>query len=236
MADDVLEIPMDERDDKPAPEPTPVDAELGLPVDEHEEEVSVEGRVVRHRGIYLLPNLLTTGALFAGFYAIVAGMNKQFEIASIAIFAAMFFDGLDGRVARLTGTSSAFGVQYDSLSDMVSFGVAPALVSFSWALSSMGKLGWAATFIYIAGAALRLARFNTQVGTTDNRYFRGLASPAAAALLASLVWSCADFGLTGDALPGVISFAATVLTAIAGLLMVSNFRYVSFKKFDMRER
>jgi CDP-diacylglycerol--serine O-phosphatidyltransferase len=236
VADIAQEFPVEEREDKPAAEPTPVDAELNLPVDEHEEEVSVGGRVVRHRGIYLLPNLLTTGALFAGFYAIVAGMKGQFEVAAIAIFVAMFFDGLDGRVARLTGTSSAFGVQYDSLSDMVSFGVAPALVSFSWALSSMGKLGWAATFIYIAGAALRLARFNTQVGTTDNRYFRGLASPAAAAVLASLVWSCADFGFTGEDLPVVISFAATLLTAAAGLLMVSNFRYVSFKKVDMRQR
>ena len=136
--------------------------DLGLPVDEHEEEELTEaGQKVRRRGIFLLPNLLTTGALFAGFYAIVHGMNGEFESASIAIFVAMFFDGLDGRVARLTGTESAFGVQYDSLSDMVSFGVAPALVSFSWALSGMGKIGWAAAFIYVAGAALRLARLAT---------------------------------------------------------------------------
>jgi CDP-diacylglycerol--serine O-phosphatidyltransferase len=212
------------------------DVDLGLPVDEHEEEVTVEGKTVRHRGVYLLPNLLTTGALFAGFYGIVAGMKGQFETAAIAIFVAMFFDGLDGRVARLTGTTSAFGVQYDSLSDMVSFGVAPALISFSWALSSMGKLGWAATFVYIAGAALRLARFNTQVGVADSRYFRGLASPAAAALLASLVWTCADLGLTGKELPGMVAFLATLLAAAAGLLMVSNFRYFSFKKFDLRRR
>ncbi len=214
------------------------EVDLGLPVDEHEEEVSVGGQKVRMRGVYLLPNLLTTGALFAGFYAIVAGMNAQFEAASIAIFVAMFFDGLDGRVARLTNTQSAFGVQYDSLSDMVSFGVAPALVSFSWALSSMGKFGWAATFIYVAGAALRLARFNTQVGTTDNSFFRGLASPAAAALLASLVWSCSDpeLGLVGDDIPVALKFIVALLTAGAGLLMVSNFRYYSFKKFDLKKR
>lgn len=212
--------------------------ELGLPVDEHEEEVSVGGQKVRMRGVYLLPNLLTTGALFAGFYAIVAGMNGQFEAASIAIFVAMFFDGLDGRVARLTNTQSAFGVQYDSLSDMVSFGVAPALVSFSWTLSSMGKVGWAAAFIYVAGAALRLARFNTQVNTADSSYFRGLASPAAAALLASLVWSFSDseLGLIRDDIPVVVKFIVALVTAGAGLLMVSNFRYYSFKKFDLKKR
>jgi len=210
--------------------------ELGLPVDEHVEEVSVGGQRERRRGVYLLPNLLTTGALFAGFYAIVASMNGQFEAASLAIFVAMFFDGLDGRVARLTNTQSAFGVQYDSLSDMVSFGVAPALVAFSWALSSMGKLGWAAAFVYVAGAALRLARFNTQAATSDSSFFRGLASPAAAALLASLVWSATDLGFQGEELPGVIAALATFVTAGAGLLMVSNFRYQSFKKFDLRRR
>jgi CDP-diacylglycerol--serine O-phosphatidyltransferase len=228
---------VDEQEKDPQANGAGSEVDLGLPVDEHvEEEVTVEGRTVRHRGVYLLPNLLTTGALFAGFYAIVAGMKGQFETASIAIFVAMFFDGLDGRVARLTGTTSAFGVQYDSLSDMVSFGVAPALVSFSWALSSMGKLGWAATFVYIAGAALRLARFNTQVGIADSRYFSGLASPAAAALLASLVWSCADLGFTGKNLPGIVAFVATLVVAAGGLLMVSNFRYFSFKKFDLRRR
>lgn len=212
------------------------DVELGLPVDEHVEEVSEGGHRVRRKGVYLLPNLLTTGALFAGFYAIVASMNAQFEAASLAIFVAMFFDGLDGRVARLTNTQSAFGVQYDSLSDMVSFGVAPALVAFSWALSSMGKLGWAAAFVYVAGAALRLARFNTQAATADSSFFRGLASPAAAALLASLVWSATDLGFHGDELPRVVAVLAAFLTAGAGLLMVSNFRYHSFKKFDLRRR
>ncbi|MCP5321829.1 MAG: CDP-diacylglycerol--serine O-phosphatidyltransferase [Pseudomonadales bacterium] len=210
--------------------------QLGLPVDEHVEEVSEDGRRVRRRGVYLLPNLLTTGALFAGFYAIVASMNGQFGPAAIAIFVAMFFDGLDGRVARLTNTQSAFGVQYDSLSDMVSFGVAPALVAFNWALSALGKPGWAAAFLYVAGAALRLARFNTQAASSDNRFFRGLASPAAAALLASLVWTATDFGLVREKLPVVVAVIAAVLTAGAGVLMVSNFRYHSFKKFDFRRR
>jgi CDP-diacylglycerol---serine O-phosphatidyltransferase len=212
------------------------EVDLRLPVDEHVEEVSEGGRRVRARGVYLLPNLLTTGALFAGFYAIVASMNDQFEAASIAIFVAMFFDGLDGRVARLTNTQSAFGVQYDSLSDMVSFGVAPALVAFSWALSALGKFGWAAAFIYVAGAALRLARFNTQASSSDGSFFRGLASPAAAALLASMVWSATDLGLQGDALPLPIAVLGALFTAAAGLLMVSNFRYQSFKKFDFRRR
>lgn len=144
---------------------------------------------VRRRGIYLLPNLLTTGAMFGGFYAILAAMNGRFEHAAIAIFVAMFFDGLDGQVARLTNTQSAFGVQYDSLSDMVSFGVAPAVVAFSWMLHSLGKVGWAAAFIYASCAALRLARFNTQVNIVDKRFFVGLASPAAAALVAGLVWN-----------------------------------------------
>ena len=224
-------------DNDPNNREVPARVDLGLPVDEHEEdELTEAGQKVRRRGIFLLPNLLTTGALFSGFYAIVHGMSGQFESAAIAIFIAMFFDGLDGRVARLTGTESAFGVQYDSLSDMVSFGVAPALVCFSWALSGLGKFGWAAAFIYVAGAALRLARFNTQVGTADNSYFRGLASPAAAALLASLVWSATDLGFTGENLPGLVAFAAALLTASAGLLMVSNFRYLSFKKFDLRRR
>lgn len=227
---------MQDLNDKSAAQSPAQSPGLALPVDEHEEEVTVGGERVRHRGIYLLPNLLTTGALFSGFYAIVAGMNQQFEAACIAIFVAMLFDGLDGRVARLTNTQSAFGVQYDSLSDMVSFGVAPALVTFSWSLSSMGKFGWAAAFIYVAGAALRLARFNTQAGTGDNSYFRGLASPAAAALLASFVWSATDVELQGTDLPFIVKLFAALLTASAGLLMVSNFRYLSFKKFDSRRR
>ena len=151
-----------------------------LLIDDHEEVVSEDGRKVRRRGIYLLPNLLTTGAMFAGFYAVIAGMQNDFRHACVAIIVAMFLDGLDGRVARLTNTQSAFGAEYDSLSDLIAFGMAPALICFSWALSGLGKAGWTICFIYVACAALRLARFNVQLGTTDKRFFVGLASPAAA--------------------------------------------------------
>lgn len=202
-----------------------------LPFGEHIEEVSENGKKVRHRGVYLLPNLFTTGALFSGFYAVVSAMQGNFESAAIAIFIAMILDGMDGRVARLTNTQSAFGEQYDSLADMVSFGVAPALVMFSWALSDLGKLGWAAAFIYMACAALRLARFNAQIGVVDKKYFVGLASPAAAAVIAAIVWTWhkADIGQL-SAIP------AAIITTVTGLLMVSNFRYSSFKGFDFRGR
>jgi len=184
----------------------------------------------RRRGIYLLPNLFTTAALFAGFYAIVAAMHDRFEAAALAVFIAMLLDGIDGRVARLTNTQSAFGAEYDSLSDMVSFGLAPALVMYEWALSSMGKLGWLAAFVYTAGAALRLARFNTQVGIADKRYFQGLASPSAAAILAGLVWVGTIYA--SPALP--MNLIALGLTVLAGLLMVSNIRYHSFKGIDFK--
>jgi CDP-diacylglycerol--serine O-phosphatidyltransferase len=158
-------------------------------VDEHEEEVvTPSGQKERHKGVYLLPNLFTTAALFAGFFAIVSGMKGNFEAAGAAVIIAQLLDGFDGRIARLTNTTSAFGVQYDSLSDMVSFGLAPALVMFSWGLEPLGKFGWAAAFVFAACAALRLARFNTQVETVDKRYFVGLASPPAAAVLATTVW------------------------------------------------
>lgn len=186
----------------------------------------------RHRGIYLLPNLFTTAALFSGFYAIVAAMQSRFEAAAVAIFVAMLLDGLDGRVARLTNTQSDFGAEYDSLSDMISFGLAPALVIYQWALSGMGKAGWLAAFIYTAGAALRLARFNTQVGTADKRYFQGLASPAAAAIVAGMVWVGNDYGLQGKA----INLTAWTLTLLIGLLMVSNVRYHSFKGINFKDR
>jgi CDP-diacylglycerol--serine O-phosphatidyltransferase len=182
----------------------------------------------RSRGIYLLPNLFTTAALFAGFYAILAAVNGKFEVASVAIFVAMLMDGLDGRVARLTKTQSAFGAEYDSLSDMVSFGLAPALVVYIWALSEMGKLGWLAAFIYTASSALRLARFNTQIGIADKKYFQGLPSPSAAAIMAGGVWLGVDYEISGQSLDWV----AAVLTTLAGLLMVSNFRYHSFKEID----
>ncbi len=191
------------------------------------------------RGIFLLPNLFTTGALFAGFYAIIAGMKGQFELAAIAIFLAMLLDGLDGRVARLTNTQSAFGAEYDSLSDMASFGLAPALVVYQWSLVFMadlgpawGKLGWLAAFIYSASAALRLARFNTQIGTTDKRFFQGLPSPAAAAVLVGAIWVCETYQISGQD----IMLPAFLLTLITGLLMVSKFAYFSFKDLDLKKR
>jgi len=184
----------------------------------------------RKRGIYLLPNLFTTAALFAGFYAIVQAMNGRFEHAAVAIFVGMVLDGLDGRIARLTHAQSAFGAEYDSLSDMVSFGAAPALVVYVWALKGMGKLGWIAAFIYCAGAALRLARFNTTLDVQDKRYFQGLPSPAAAALVAGLVWVVHDAGIEGPD----IRWAAWVVTVFAGLSMVSNVRFYSGKDINLR--
>jgi CDP-diacylglycerol--serine O-phosphatidyltransferase len=214
----------------------PVSARLDMLVDEHEEEVSENGRTVRRRGVYLLPNLFTTGALFAGFYAVIAAMRGQFEPAAIAIFFAMVFDGLDGRIARMTNTSSKFGAEYDSLADMVSFGVAPSLVMFSWALGDLGKFGWSAAFIYVACAALRLARFNTSADTADKNYFTGLASPAAAAIIASTVWVCHDLGWVGDQLPPEVAMIVALQTAIVGVLMIANFPYYSFKGVDFRSR
>ncbi|MCF8006035.1 MAG: CDP-diacylglycerol--serine O-phosphatidyltransferase [Methylovulum sp.] len=185
---------------------------------------------LRSRGIYLLPNLFTSGALFSGFYAITSAMNNHFETAVIAIFVAMILDGLDGRVARMTNTQSEFGAQYDSLSDMVSFGVAPALVMYLWAFGDMGRVGLFAAFVHTAGAALRLARFNTQLETADKRYFQGLPSPAAAAIIAGFIWICLEHGYELE----VIKFPALVLILSTGLLMVSNFRYSSFKQIDLK--
>jgi CDP-diacylglycerol--serine O-phosphatidyltransferase len=191
------------------------------------------------KGIFLLPNLFTTGALFAGFYAIIAAMNGRFEVAAIAIFLAGLLDGLDGRVARLTNTQSAFGAEYDSLSDMVSFGVAPALIVYLWSLVYlrdvsvfMGKLGWLVAFIFATSTALRLARFNTQIGVADKRYFQGLASPAAAAVVMGAVWFCESYDIAG----ADVTYAALILTLVAGMLMVSKFSYYSFKDLDLRER
>lgn len=182
------------------------------------------------RGIYLLPNLMTTAALFAGFYAVIAGMQGHFEAGAIAIFVAMIFDGLDGRVARMTNSCSAFGAEYDSLADMISFGLAPALLVYQWALHDYDKLGWLVAFIYTVGAALRLARFNTQVGSADKRYFQGLPSPAAAALLAGLVWMVESNNIE----TGLEPLVAMLLTVLAGLMMVSNVRFSSFKELDMK--
>ncbi|WP_289031774.1 CDP-diacylglycerol--serine O-phosphatidyltransferase [uncultured Paraglaciecola sp.] len=183
----------------------------------------------KRRGIYLLPNLLTTAGLFSGFFAVVSSMNGRFEAAAVAIFVAMIFDGLDGRVARITNTQSEFGAEYDSMADMVSFGVAPALVAYNWGLSGLGKVGWLAAFIYVAGAALRLARFNTQIGIADSRFFQGLASPAAAALVAGLIWVGVEYDINGQDY-GVI---VALVTGLSGLLMVSNFKYNSFKDINL---
>ncbi len=190
---------------------------------------------LRRRGIYILPNLFTTGALFAGFYAIVQAMNSQFEHSAVAIFLAMILDSLDGRVARLTHTQSEFGAEYDSLSDMVSFGVAPSLVVYEWALKDLGKWGWFAAFIYCAGAALRLARFNTNIDVIDKRYFQGLPSPAAAALVAGFVWVVLDNNKFLALAPDVHDWTACALTVFAGLSMVSNVRFYSFKDINLRK-
>jgi CDP-diacylglycerol--serine O-phosphatidyltransferase len=196
-----------------------------------------DGRPRRPHGIYLLPNILTAAALFAGFYAIVAAINGRFEPAAIAVFIAMLLDGVDGRVARLTHTETAFGAEFDSLSDMVSFGLAPALIMYKWALADMvhlgvapGKLGWLAAFLYAACAALRLARFNTQIGSTDKRYFMGLPSPSAAAIVVGLVWVGDDLGVHGKEL----LWLAFLITIGASLLMVSRILYYSFKEVDLK--
>jgi len=188
---------------------------------------------MRDRGIYLLPNLFTTGALFAGFYAVVQAMNGRFEHAAIAIFIAMVLDGLDGRVARMTHTQSAFGAEYDSLSDMVSFGVAPALVIYVFALQGLGKFGWIAAFVYCAGAALRLARFNTQLEdpNADKRWFQGLPSPSAAALIAGFVWVMNEYGVDGHS----VRWIAFVVALFGGLTMVSNLKYYSGKDINLRK-
>jgi len=195
--------------------------------------------VRRSRGVYLLPNLFTTAALFCGFYAIIAALRGRFEAAAVAVFIAMVLDGLDGRVARMTHTESEFGAQYDSMADLVSFGLAPALIMHEWALGSMAgmgpvlsKLGWLAAFFYTVMAALRLARFNVQIGHTDKRYFLGLPSPSAAAIVAGMVWFCTDLNLTGEQM----LWPALIITVSAGALMFSNILYFSFKQINLRGR
>lgn len=188
------------------------------------------------RAIYLLPNAFTTGNLFCGFFSIVMAMQGQFQWAAIAIFLAMFLDSLDGRVARMTNSQSAFGEQYDSLADMISFGAAPALVIYSWALSGIGKMGWLAAFVYVAGAALRLARFNTNIKVVDRRFFQGLPSPSAAALVTGLVWVATDWRDARwiDATGADLDWLAWIVTVYAGLSMVSNSPFYSFKDFNLR--
>ncbi|HEX4598494.1 MAG TPA: phosphatidylcholine/phosphatidylserine synthase [Burkholderiaceae bacterium] len=190
---------------------------------------------IRHRrGIYLLPNLFTTAALFAGFFATVQAMNQRFDWAAVAIFAAMVLDGMDGRVARLTNTQTAFGAHFDSLSDMASFGVAPAIVMYEWALRGLGQWGWAAAFVYCAGAALRLARFNANIGVVDRRFFQGLPSPAAAALIAGFVWLAVDNKLRIQEI--WLPWVAFGLTVYAGLTMVSSAPFYSGKSFQVAVR
>lgn len=184
------------------------------------------------KGIYLIPNLLTVGAMFAGFYAIIAAMKGYYEAAAIAIFVAIIMDNLDGRIARLLGASSEFGEQLDSLSDMLCFGVGPALVMYTWSLAVMGKPGWLAAFIYVGCTGLRLARFNVQVQKIDKRHFQGLATPAAAALVASIVWACSANEVSGESVALPMMFVAILLS----LLKVSTIRYRSFKDFDLRDK
>src|SRR5512144_920708 len=186
---------------------------------------------IRRRGIYLLPNLFTMAALFGGFFAIVQAMNQRFVLAAGAIFVAMVLDGLDGRVARLTKTQSAFGAEFDSLADMVSFGAAPALVVYEWSLRGMGNLGWIAAFIYVAGAALRLARFNTMLDVADKHWFTGLPSPSAAALVAGFVLIIDDYALD----PASVRWWAWAVTVFAGITMISNVPYYSFKAINLRK-
>ena len=185
-------------------------------------------------GVYLLPNVLTTFGLFAGFFAIILATKGQYADAAIAIFVAMLFDGLDGRVARLTNTQSSFGEQYDSMADMLSFCVAPALLVYFWQFSDLGKIGWLGAFVYTAAGALRLARFNTQIGVEDKRYFQGLPSPAAAALVAGMVWTKQSIGVTEY--DQYLTLVSRVILVGAGVLMVSNIRYYSFKEINLKGR
>ena len=207
-----------------------------LPIDDHVEFVSEDGQKVPRKGIYLLPNLFTSAALFAGFFAIISAINLQFVAAGLAIFFGQLLDGVDGRVARLTKTQSKFGQEFDSLSDMVTFGIAPAIIIFMWCLSDIGKVGWAVGFIYVASAAIRLARFNAQVGYADDRYFSGLASPPAATLLASSVWLAYDSGYSPADLPTLMVYSMMFLTIFIGLLMVVNVPYYSFKNINLSGR
>ena len=198
---------------------------------DYDHERAVQKVKIRRRGIYILPNLFTLAALFAGFYAIVQAMNLNFDQAAIAIFVAAILDSLDGRVARLTKTQSAFGAEFDSLADMVSFGAAPALVMYEWALRDLGKLGWVAAFLYCAGAALRLARFNVMLDVADKRWFTGIPSPAAGALVAGFIWIIDDYNID----PQAVRWWALFVTVFAGLTMVSNLKYYSFKAINLRK-
>ncbi|MEO5733625.1 MAG: phosphatidylcholine/phosphatidylserine synthase [Rubrivivax sp.] len=193
------------------------------------EEADGNKRRLRRKGIYVLPNAITLAALFAGFYSIVMAMNGRFDISAMGIFVAAVLDSMDGRVARMTNSQSAFGEQMDSLCDMVSFGAAPALIMYEWALRDLGKMGWVPAFVYIAGAALRLARFNTNIAVVDKRFFQGLPSPAAAALVMGFIWVMDDFGFKGVRQINWLSWTAFGITLYAGLSMVTNAPFYSFK-------
>ncbi len=199
------------------------------------EEIPDANSRPRRRGVFLLPNLFTTGVLFSGFFAVVSAINGDFITAAIAVFVAMVLDGLDGRVARLTNTQSEFGAQYDSLSDLVAFGLAPALIAYLWQLHELGNLGWVAAFFYTTAAALRLARFNSRLAVTDKRFFQGLPSPASAAFVVGTVWVIEDLAVLGD-MPTVLMGLTLLVTVSAGVLMVSNLAYFSFKDMDFRHR
>lgn len=206
----------------------------GITFEVEEEEHTQEGQKVKRRGIYLWPNLITTAALLSGFYSIIASMNGNFQQAIYAIFLAALLDGLDGRVARAIGAQSAFGEQYDSLSDLLAFGVAPAILMYSWSLDSLGRIGLACCFVYTACAAFRLARFNVQIGVVDKRYFIGVASPLAAIIIISLVWAGLDFPEIFDIRErGIQAISAAVIVSV-GLLMISNIKYYSFKTVDRK--
>jgi CDP-diacylglycerol--serine O-phosphatidyltransferase len=204
--------------------------------DEHEEIVSEEGKKVKRRGIFLLPNLFTTASLFSGFFAIIASIEGQFIFAGIAIFAAQIFDGLDGRVARLTNAESPFGAQYDSLCDVISFGIAPAIMVFLWGFEELGRVGWVISFLYLAATALRLARFNVEIELSDSKYFSGLPSPVAAAFLVYFVWALSAAGIQEDMVSFPLAILTAFLTTLVTLLMVVNVPYYSFKDINLRNR
>ena len=203
--------------------------------DDHEEVVSEDGKKVTRRGIYLLPNLLTTASLFSGFFSIVSAINGNFIASGMALFAAQMLDGLDGRVARLTNSQSLFGAQYDSLCDVISFGLAPAIIVFLWGLDSLGQTGWVFSFFYVAAAASRLARFNTYIGSEDS-YFKGLPSPVASGIVVYYVWAMSSYGIQGDEVGNFLAIFTAILTGCVSLLMVVNVPYYSFKEIELKKR
>ena len=203
--------------------------------DDHEEVVSENGKKVTRKGIYLLPNLLTTASLFSGFFSIVSAINGNFIASGMALFAAQMLDGLDGRVARLTNSQSLFGAQYDSLCDVISFGLAPAIIVFLWGLDSLGQTGWVFSFFYVAAAALRLARFNTYIGSEDT-FFKGLPSPVASAMVVYFVWAMSSYGIQGEEVGSILAIFTAILTGCVSLLMVVNIPYYSFKEIELKKR